>query len=416
MPRLLPVLTLGSALAIVATPARADVNDLPGGIVLSGYVQGQYEHHQDSEDQVRQGGALLNQDRFSIRRGRIKIEREWDLADLMLELDANTTKGPSVLPQHAEASLQYRGKNPQAMPPMLRVTFGLFDTPFGRELVESPRERFFMERSLVSRSFFPGEPDLGFRVSSALGWFRSSVAILNGDPLNDKIAPLRDPNFAKDIVARVGAEVSPLPWLSLRLGASVLNGKGFHQGTDATKNTVVWKDANEDGVINVGELQPVPGTAATPSSNFNRWAVGGDLGVAFKSSLGWTRIDAEVQAGSNMDRGLFIADPTLTGIDTRELGFMIGLSQEIFEYGVVGFRFDSYDPNGDSQDSRGGKLLPYSQTIRTFSPVVGVVLPPNRARFLFQYDIIKDKLGRDAQGVPTDLKNDAFTLRLQVAL
>ena len=39
-----------------------------------------------------------------------------------------------------------------------------------------------------------------------------------------------------------------------------------------------------------------------------------------------------------------------------------------------------------------------------------------RARLVFQYDIVRDKLGRDEAGIPTDLKNDRMTVRLQVNL
>ena len=57
------------------------------GIVISGYFQGQYEAHQDSADQLRQGGALLNQDRFVLRRGRIRFARDWDYLRKRLEGD-----------------------------------------------------------------------------------------------------------------------------------------------------------------------------------------------------------------------------------------------------------------------------------------------------------------------------------------
>jgi len=54
-----------------------------------------------------------------------------------------------------------------------------------------------------------------------------------------------------------------------------------------------------------------------------------------------------------------------------------------------------------------------SQTITTLSPLVGVTIP-GRARLVFQYDAVIDALSRDALGVPADLRNDRFTLRLQV--
>ena len=47
------------------------------------------------------------------------------------------------------------------------------------------------------------------------------------------------------------------------------------------------------------------------------------------------------------------------------------------------------------------------------SPLVGVRFK-DRARLSLQYDHITDNLARDATGVPTDLRNDQVTLRLQV--
>lgn len=404
--------------AAPAAPSSLDalLPEFLRGLVLSGYVQAQYESHQDSQDSLRQGGDLLNQDRFLLRRARLKVQKDWQYASTMLEFDGNTVKGPSLGFQHAEASLLYRGNRAFSELPILKLTFGLMDTPFGHELVESPKTRWFFERSQISRALFPAEPDLGARLSTALGWFRASVAVVNGEPLGVKTGyPLRDPNGSKDIVARVGADFNALPALSIAGGVSVYNGKGFHPGSSATKGALQWRDLNEDGFIQTLELTSLPGTATVPSQTFNRWAVGGDLRLDLRTPLGQTEGSFEVVVANNMDRGLFIADPILTGIDSRELGFKVGLTQEIFGYGVVGFRFDSYNPNADALDRQGGKLLPTSQTVRTFSPIVGIALP-DRARLLFQYDVVRDSLGRDALGMPTDLRNDTWTLRMQVNL
>jgi len=113
-----------------------------------------------------------------------------------------------------------------------------------------------------------------------------------------------------------------------------------------------------------------------------------------------------------MDRSLFIANPTISGQPTRELGYYLGLVQEITAYGAVGFRTDYYDPNGDFLGYQSGKQIPQSQTIRTYSPLVALVVP-SHARLVFQYDFVKDHMGRTAQGLITDLKNDQWTLRLQ---
>src|SRR6185436_10569370 len=115
--------------------------------------------------------------------------------------------------------------------------------------------RFFTERSIGSRSLFPSEPDLGARLSGQLGWFRYSVAATNGEP-NGVLTgfPLQDPNSAKDLVAKVGAAVKASSTFELSGDVSVLNGKGLARGSDATKNSIVWKDGNEDGSFHPSEV------------------------------------------------------------------------------------------------------------------------------------------------------------------
>lgn len=385
------------------------------GVTVTGYIQAQYESHQDSEDQLRQGGTTYNLDRFLVRRARLRIEKEWDWTSLLLEFDGNTVRGASARVQKAEASLVWRPDPSRTSDiPYARLTFGLFDVPFGHELVESPRVRPFMERSQASRAFFPAEPDLGVRLSGGLGFFRYAMAIMNGEPLDVKTGfPGTDPNSSKDLVARFGVDTKPVENVTVAGGVSALKGTGFHAGTDATKNAIVWRDLNENGAIDPGEMTSNPATAATPSQNFGRWAVGADVEVGVKTSLGWSRLMGEIVMANNLDRGLFIADPIQTGLDVRELGYVIRLHQEFLRYGLVGFRMDLYDPNADVFEKRAGKLLPSTQRIRAFSPLVGFVLP-DKAKLLFQYDIIQDYLARDERGVPTDMKNNQWTLRLQV--
>lgn len=413
--------------APAAAPTSITASLLPSDFGISAYVQAQYEHHQDSQDQVQQGGSYLNQDRFLVRRGRVRFDAAWRFAELALELDGNTTRGPSFSLRRAEASLVWRGSKPWSgkiarrderdveLPP-IKLTLGLTEIPFGLELVETARERVFAERSQGSLAFFPSEPDLGVRVSGGLGFFRYSIAILNGEPLDDRSGGRggRDPNSAKDIVARIGADAHPTPSSGISGGVSVLRGEGFHQGTEATKNSVQWRDSNENALIDPGEITASPGAAATPSESFPRWAFGADLRLRARTSLGWSSLYGEVTLASNLDRGLFVADPVATSVDVRELSYYAAFVQEITPYGLAGFRFDTYDPNADFFDKRQGKLVPTSQAIHTFSPLVGLALP-GYARLIFQYDVVRDLLAKDARGVPVDLKNDRWTLRLQVS-
>ncbi len=378
---------------------------------VTGYVQAQYESHQDSEDQLQQGGALLNQNRFLLRRTRLKVSRDWKYGGAMIEFDANTVKGPAIGLQHAEVSLAYRNQDSS---PLVQLTMGLFDNPFGREVTESPRERPFMERSYASRAFFPAEPDLGLRISGQAAWFRYSVAVVNGQPLGDRTGfILQDPNSHKDVLGRVGVDVRPVEPVRVIAGASVLNGKGFHAGTDATKGSLAWRDnISEDGVVQLPEIVGVSGLAAQPSSNFDRWLLGVDLGFQVASKFGTTHVYGEFSLGSNMDRNVFIADPTTSGFDVRELGYYVSAYQEFNWGGIAGFRYDQYNPNSDFIDSRRGKSVPQTETVTTYSPLIGFQVP-HKARLVAEYDIVRDSMARDELGVPTDKKNNFWTIRLQ---
>jgi hypothetical protein len=386
----------------------------PEGLTFGAYLQSQYESHQDSQDQLATGGALLNKNRFSVRRARVSLIGEWEYAAIAVELDANTTNGAQVDLRKAEASLQYRPN--RSKPPILMATLGQFDTPFGYELVESPRTRWFMERSTASQAFWPGEPDLGVRLAGALGFFRWTIAALNGEPLGEKSAfALQDPNSAKDVVFRFGFDTSPRDDLQIAGGVSTLRGRGFSPGSDATKSGLQWNDLNDDGSIESNELTPVQAGSATPSQNFDRWDTGADLRVSIRSPLGVTKVYGEFMLGSNMDRNQFFANPVLTKIDQRELGYYVAILQDVGRYGEVGFRYDFYDPNSNAFDKRAGLLFPYSQATKTASPLIGLTLP-DRARLVFQYDVVRNGLARTAQGLPTDLKANVWTIRLQVQL
>lgn len=386
----------------------------PEGLSVASYLQAQYETHQDSQDQLNSNGQPLNQDRFSIRRARVGLTGEWEYAALALQLDANTTNGPQVDLRKAEASLQYRPD--RARPPMLMATLGLFDTPFGYELDESPHTRFFMERTTASRAWFPGEPDLGVRLAGALGFFRWTIAAQNGEPLGEASPYVEeDPNAAKDVIARFGFDSQPLTRWQLAGGVSALSGQGFNAGSQASGSSLQWRDLNSSTGVSLNELTGVPSQGATPSQNFSRWAVGADLRTNFKWALGVTKVYAEFVLAQNLDRGLYVANPIVTGQDQREFGFYVAALQDVTKWAVVGLRYDYYDPNSNLFDQRLGMLIPYSEAIKTLSPIVGLVLP-DRARLLVQYDIVHNALARNAVGVPTNLPDNVLTLRFQVQL
>jgi len=406
-----------SAVGPAEAKARSLLQQFGEGLWISGYFQAQYESHQDSDDQLNQSGALLNQDRFVLRRGRVRIGRDWDYASLLVEMDGNTMKGPAFRWQKAEASLVYGRSAEKDAWPLAQFTMGLFDLPFGYELVESPKSRPFMERSTGGRALWPSEPDVGARLMGQVQFFRYTVALSNGEPLDEKSGlGLQDPNKNKDVTVRLGAITKPWRKVTASGDISYNAGKGFHSGTPATKSSMTWQDLDHNGLVGPNELVGNPAAAATPSSNFSRWALGADAQFAIETSLGKSTLYGEIVVAQNLDRGLFISDPiAIGGQNIRQLSYYVAVIQEITPYGLLGFRTDYYNPNADFLDSRAGQLIPTSQAIRNYSPLVGFVLP-ERAKLLFQYDLQTNLLGRDVRGVPAHYPNNTATLRLQVNL
>ncbi len=406
----------GPASGVVNLERSANSRPVPRGLNIGGYIQAEYDGNQASEDQLQQGGSPLNQDRFQLRRGRLRLDRGWEYASATLELDANTTRGMSVGIRRAEGSLLYRGDNPDNLPPLVMLSLGVTDLPFGFELLDSARVRPFMERSLGSLALFPTEMDVGAKISGAVSFLRYAVALTNGEPVDNLPGRFpRDPNKAKDFSGRIGVETQPLPKLSISGGTSFYQGTGFHAGADATKASFTWIDINEDRQIEANELQAVPATAAQPSANFNRWAYAVDLELELHTSFGATRLYGEGFLASNLDRGYLIADPVESGIDVREAGGYVALVQDVTKWGQVGFRYSYYNPNADFFQSVRGRQVPTSLAVKTLSPMVAFRLP-DRARLSFEYDFVRDFSALNAQGVPTDAKNDQVTLRLQVEL
>lgn len=379
------------------------------GVEISGYGQVQLISNQYSANEVDVEGDPLNQNRFLLRRGRIRFERDFSHAKTVAELDANINNGPAVSVKRFEISGFIPSKNIDSLPP-IQLTAGLSEIPFGFELSQSSRSRVFMERTQGSRAFFPGEYDVGAQLTGALGPIRYAFAMQNGVPIN---------NFSNSVyteektwIGRVGFDFATADKFGVSGGVSYLNGFGFHAGIPATKSQLLWSDANQDGIVTLSELEAVNGQAATASETFARWGVNGDLEIAFKTGLGWSHVFAEVTMATNLDRDYFVADPVSTGHDLRESAWSVGATQEVSRWALLGFRVDNYDPNADFFESRRGDFIPTDVSVLTLSPVAGAQLP-GFGKLLLQYDYIVDFLGRGSLGQPIDLPNDQWTLRLQ---
>ncbi len=452
------VLGVVAALALVPAPARADVDETPPSapaasspqdadrplvvaemarqaaqiealrvdldaekrarehpaVRLSGFVQVDWiAHNQASVNEINDAnGTLLNQDRVTLRRGHVRADAEQGAISGALEIDANTTDGPQVRPIDAEVSVAWPERRDESLPSLV-ATAGLMRIPFGFEVQELDWVRPFLERATVLQALFPGEFDLGLRLKARYRFVDWALALMNGNPIGSKVFPDVDPVHQKDLVGRIGVDVAILPGVRLQAGVSAESGTGFHAGTPTTKDVITWQDANGDGVVQPNEITVIPGSAATPSQIFRRFALGGDVRLAIDVPvLGELALRCEVVRASNLDRGLEVADPVGAGHDLREVGWYIGATQEITPWAAIGGRYDRYNPDADESAQRGVAVVPVDRSYGTLA-ILGM-LRRGPQRLLVEYDVNTNPLGISAGGAPSRLADNALTLRAQL--
>jgi hypothetical protein len=391
-------------------------------VSLSGFLQADgVLYRQDSLDEVDPAtGEPLNETRFLIRRARLDAEVSYRFLGGAVRFEGNTIQGPTARIIGAEAWVRWPfgpvGKTSEAgRPPLIMVAIGLLKIPFGLEVPQYNAERLFLERSNISRAFFPGDFDLGVRLQGGVRFLRYALAAMNGDPVGARGYPGRDPNQSKDLLGRLGIDVSPGRRVSVTGGVSGLYGTGFHRGTPATKDVLNWRDANGDGLVQLSELQVISGVAATPSQNFRRFALGVDLRfTAALPRLGALTLSGEILWAANLDRGLLPADPVAIGRPLRELGGYVALTQELSPYAAIGVRYDRYNPDVDARQQAGAEPVPLDSSFSTLAVAVALRYPP-WGRLTIEYDHNTNALGRTLSGVATTLGSDALTLRAQVS-
>ncbi|MCC6644319.1 MAG: hypothetical protein IT374_01950 [Polyangiaceae bacterium] len=409
-PRLLPrAVAVGALLACGV--ARADV--APADVTLSGYVQADcVVHRQSSVDEIAPGGEPLNHDTFSIPRSRLRAASGRGWLRGALELDAATGRASTVRVAEASVSARWTPPGTEGVA-LVTASMGLIRIPFGFELAERSTKRLFLERSHASRALFPGVYDLGASVSGGHAFLRYAVAVMNGEPASRSGEIPEDPSAAKDVLARVGVDTEAGRRVRVRAGVSAVIGAGLHRGTPASKDVLVWRDGNEDGLVQLTEIQAVPGAPATPSQAFERFGVGADLGVIARLPVvGELSLFGEIVRAANLDRGGTPADPVASGRLLRERGYAVGLTQELTRHAMIGVRYDRYDPDADADEQRGLRRVPRSRARSTLAFAAALRRPPGR--LVLEYDRNQNALGREASGAPTSMADDALTLRAEI--
>lgn len=382
---------------------------------FSGYIQPQYQVAQTKGIASYSGGNFAEQsdNRFMLRRARLKVD---------YVLDSKKSNVPAALFtfqfEATERDVNVRDMFVRLFEPRRQnfsLSAGLFSRPFGYEVNLSSSYRETPERGRMSQILMPSERDLGVMVSYESQkrprkhpQFKIDAGLFNGQ---GKSGPAEFDSY-KDFISRV--YMKPIPTsenLTISAGLSLLLG-GWAQGTKY-KYTMSDKNGIDDfevdsSMSNLGEKAP-------------REYYGADAQLAYDHAWGKTELRGEYWKGTQPGTATTTVNPgTLPLVPTyiRDFdgAFFYFLQNIINKRWELMAKYDWYDPNtkvsGHDIGKAGTKLTPADIRYNTFG--TGLTHYFNQQlKILAYYDIVRNE-ETDLAGYTTDLKDNVFTLRMQL--
>jgi len=306
-------------------------------IKLSGYIQSQFQLAENDGISSMSGGSFPagNHQRFSIRRGRLKVNYVNNSTQYVLQMDV-TQGGVGIKDAYMSYTFPWDKKD-------WTLTTGAFDRPFGFEISYSSSTRESPERSRMYQVLFPGERDLGMKIeyapeSGPLSFLRGKVGVFNGMGVT---AVENDNN--KDIIGRLGVTL-PFYAQNMALDAGVSTYMGKVRNADKYLYTV-------EGAAN---KWTVDSTDVNKNTYFDRTYMGFDAqyyadlpvigGLSFRTEF--ISGDQPSLKGSNT----FYNPSGLTGEATalyqRQFsGYYVNYIQNVGLMDQFVLKYDSFDPN-----------------------------------------------------------------------
>jgi hypothetical protein len=403
---LMAILPIISAAQNNNAPSSYDPHD----IKITGYLQTQFQKAQSSGISSFSGGDFpANSDnRFMIRRGRLKIDRVDKYSSIVFQLDA-TQDGVQLM----DAFIQLRHPDYKSF----NLTAGLFNRPFGYSIVYSSGYRDFPERPRVFQTLMPRERDLGFmigyRPQKIAKFLTVEFAVVNGSGKNAK-----DYDNKKDIIGNVGLKFDSLAGKRLHIGF----GGSFYKGyVRSNTNTYYTQSAN--------------GYTVNTNDNFvgkslNRDYYGANLQLQYDNSFGTTTFKTEYVTGNQPGVAASGADKLLgpyasQSFGTQPLGdlyerkfsgYYLWLTQQIAKTKFTALlEYDVYDPNRKVSGKSIGTPGSFTDDGDVRFSTLGYGLAyqlSERLKLTIYNEHIKNE-STSLKNYINDLKDDVFTARLQ---
>lgn len=376
----------------------------PHDIKITGYLQTQFQKAQSDGISSFSGGdfAENSDNRFIIRRGRLKIDRVDKYSSIVFQLDA-TQNGINLM--DAFIQLQQPDHNE------LRLTAGLFNRPFGYSIVYSSGYRDFPERARVFQTIMPRERDIGAMGSyQPFKFLSADLAVVNGSGLY-----ARDYDSKKDIIGNITFKFDSLANRKLQIGF----GASFYKGSVRNDTESYYTNNGNGFTKNTSPLNE--------GANLKRNYFGGNIQFQYNHSFGTSTLKAEYVTGTQPGVAATtsvtgpVASQSFTTQPATDLylrnftGYYIWFTQQIAKtkFNVLA-AYDVYDPNNKVQESEigtGNNTTAGDIKFSTFG--YGFTYLVNARVKLTAYNERVINAAAQLDKYRTDIRDDVFTLRLQ---
>ncbi|MFA6481456.1 MAG: hypothetical protein WCW62_02675 [Bacteroidales bacterium] len=386
---------------------------------ITGYIQSQFQKADTAGIESFAAGNFPAgiDNRFAVRRGRFKLAYDHAFSQYVLQVDV-TEKGVGI----KDAYVSFTDPWLQCF----AVTAGVFDRPFGYEISYSSSSRESPERSRMFQTLFPGERDLGAKLTfqppktSRFNFIKIDAGMFNGSGPN-----VVDFDRYKDFISHLSViKTNRSEKLKAGIGLSYYNG-GWRQGTkyNYSMNDVAAGEGNAIAF----EIDSV---ASAVGSKLRREYFGTDAQVLFDSPLGLTQLRGEYIMGTQPGIASSSSSPATQPGDAYIRKFngayfywVQNILQSKFQTVV---KYDFYDPNtGVTGDNIGVKISGKNKAtnaadIKYSTLGLGLVYKWNsQVKITAYYDMVSNetttalKNASTLKDLSTNRLDNVLTLRVQ---
>jgi len=375
---------------------------------IYGYVQAQFQTADSMGISSFAGGSFpINSDkRFMVRRGRLKAAYDNGLSLFVLQFDI-TEKGMGIKDAYMKITEPWMKA--------VSLTTGVFDRPFGFEISYSSSSRETPERTRLFQTIFPGERDLGAKITiQAPKTSKWNFLKIEGGLFNGTGGTASDFDYKKDFIGNIGInKTTKNEKINYAVRASYYNG-GYRQPTKYIYNGF-------ETLTNGNLGYSVDSTSTNKGKIAKREYIGADAQINIDFPFGLTSLRGEFIQGTQPGTSLTSASPSdapTTDTYIRKFNgayfyFLQNIMQTKHQFVL---KYDWYDPNtnvsGDEIGKSGSKLNNNDLKYTTIG-IGWVYRWDTNVKITAYYDFVKNETSKNLAGYTKDLKDNVFTLRIQ---